>query len=561
MKKRIFASVFFTSLLLLFFGLASVLILSEMIVSSDAKEKLIGFTNDLADNQDSNTAGNFLQGKKFGLFRVTLILPNGEVYYDSFSDSSKMKNHGDRQEVKNALNRGTGDSERYSSSLDKKTIYHAVRLKNGEVLRCAITYDTIFRQIKILAYMMLGIVFLSLIISALIARFLTEKIVRPINRIDLTNPEKKDVYDEISPLIKKISTQKEQIKKQFADIRQKTEEFLIITDRMTEGLIILNQNIEIVSINHSARNFLEVDNSCIGKSLLAVDRSSFARDIFSDKTQDISFTRKLERNDRYYLVFFNKIVVDNTFNGYALLLVDITDSKMAEKQRKEFTANVSHELKSPLQSVIGSAELMENGLVDNKDIPEFAKKIRKKSLRLLSLINDIIFLSRLDEGRHGGEQPVRLTVVATDVFEMLHDKAAQKNITLQKTVEDFEIYGIYQYFHELIFNLIDNSIKYNIEYGKVFLEIKRDSEHLEIKVSDSGIGIPQNELPRVFERFYRVDKSHSSLIEGTGLGLSIVKRIALHYGGKIDISSVEQQGTQISVFIPIKNITKKEVID
>ncbi len=556
MKKRIFAAVFITSLAVLIFGMLCVLLISEVIVSSDVREKLDSFTADLAAGQNQSGELPFILNKKFGLFRVTLIHPDGTVYYDSFSKADELKNHLNREEVQEALHSGSGFSERYSDSLDKRIIYRSLKLESGDILRCAVTSETVLKQISTLAYVMFGIVVFLIIISAVLARLLTEKIVRPVNHIDLNHPLQCEVYDELSPLIGKISEQQRQIGKQIDDIRQQSQEFMLITESMTEGLMILNPNVEIVSINHSAREFLNVERDCIGKSLLTVDRSSFARDLFAKQSIERSSNRTIERDGNYYLIFFNRIVVDEIFKGYALLLVDITQSRLAEKQRQEFTANVSHELKTPLQSIIGSAELLEKNIVKTSDIPSFATRIREKSLRLLSLINDIIFLSRLDEGRSGGETTFSTRAVGFDVIQMLEDRAASRNITFEKNIDDIALFAVYQYLHALIYNLCDNAIKYNQDGGRVELVITDMGDMLSIKVSDNGIGIPEDSQSRVFERFFRVDRSHSVLTEGTGLGLSIVKRIVRFYDGELKLSSKEGQGSEFTVLLPFKNLKK-----
>ncbi len=557
MKKRIFAAVLVTSLAVLIFGMLCVLLISEVIVSSDIREKLDYFTSDLAAGQNQSGEVPFILNKKFGLFRVTLIHPDGTVYYDSFSKADELKNHLDREEVQEALQSGAGFSERYSDSLDKRIIYRSLKLESGDILRCAVTSETVLKQISTLAYVMFGIVVFLVIISAVLSRVLTEKIVRPVNQVDLNHPLESEVYDELSPLIGKICEQQRQIVKQIEDIRQQSQEFMLITESMTEGLVILNPNVEIVSINRSAREFLNVNQDCIGKSLLTVDRSSFVRDLFSKESIQRSSRNTIERDGRYYLIFFNRIVVDELFKGYALLLVDITPNRLAEKQRQEFTANVSHELKTPLQSIIGSAELLERNIVKTVDIPSFAKMIREKSLRLLSLINDIIFLSRLDEGRRGGETSFSSRALSSDVVQMLEDRATSRNIRFEKNIEDIELFAVYQYLYALIYNLCDNAIKYNQDGGRVDLEIADKGDMLSIKVSDNGIGIPEDSQSRVFERFFRVDKSHSVITEGTGLGLSIVKRIVMFYEGELKLTSKEGQGSEFTVLLPFKNLENR----
>ncbi|MCR5083920.1 MAG: hypothetical protein K6A65_00255 [Succinivibrionaceae bacterium] len=546
MRRRIFAAVLCTSLAVLAAGLFGVLLLTDLIMSQDLEARLAAFAHDLA--QGENRAPGWLRGQRFGMFRATIIDPGGTVLYDSFEEAAGMDSHADREEVREALATGSGSSNRYSSSLGTRTLYHALRLGNGTVLRCAVTSDTIFRQVQGIALVALGIALLGAIVSALIARALTDKIVRPINRIDLNHPLESEVYDELSPLLGKISAQQRQIAAQIADIRQRSEEFMVITDRMAEGLIILNPRLEIMSINRSACRILGVGPDCVGRPLLSVDRSALSRELLEGTYSDGQ--RPLERDGRHYLAIANRISMDGSPKGLAVLLVDITERRLAEMQRMEFTANVSHELKTPLQSVIGSAELLESGLARPGDVQAFAGKIRQQGLRLLSLINDIIFLSRLDEGRHGGEQDFTLRAVAADALDMLRDKARERGVDLGMEVANATVYGAYQYLHTLIFNLMENAIKYGREGGHARLVISAGECDITIAAEDDGIGIPERDQARVFERFYRVDRGPAALIAGTGLGLSIVKRITLLYHGQLELESKEGQGTTMTVRLP-----------
>ncbi|MBR5598049.1 MAG: ATP-binding protein [Lachnospiraceae bacterium] len=482
--------------------------------------------------------------------RITWIAKDGSILFDNHADIDKMGNHSDREEVKEAMETGVGSSRRHSITLTRNTVYEAVLLSDQTVLR--ISMD----QISTLALLWgliqpFGIILLLVVaIVYYVAEKLADQIMQPLDLIDLEHPLEEESYEEMAPFLNQIYHQKKQIKKQGKELDLRKLEFEQVVSHMREGLVLLNTNNQVLSINPAAMEIFQTTEKCIGADILSVERKQkFISAIEKAKEQGHSEIR-LEKNNREYQFDISSICTKKGNGGFIILAFDITEQRNAEKMRREFSANVSHELKTPLQSIIGSAELMKTGIVKEEDIPRFIGHIHTEASRLVVLIEDIIRLSELDEEGEIQKEEVSLHQVATEVLLSLREKAEKQKVTLQLKGSQGIIPGVYRLLHEVIYNLCENAIKYNIEGGKVVVKIEDREQQASISVEDTGIGIPLEHQERVFERFYRVDKSHSKKTGGTGLGLSIVKHAVGYHNGKIDLFSREGKGTTVMIWFP-----------
>lgn len=480
-------------------------------------------------------------------YRLTWIDQDGTVLYDTQVNALDMDNHADRKEIKEALTIGIGDSSRYSDTLTEKMLYSARRIEDGTVLRIAMGMDSIFALLLDILGPMLWILAIVFILSSLLADKMAKDIVKPLNELDLEEPTLNQTYDELSPMLTKISKQHKVIEEQVNELKQKTSEFEQITASMNEGLVVLDKNGKILSMNKAARTLFHAHSDLNGIDFLHVDRSLPITQAIHDAIQGKNSEFRESRNGREYQFGFSCIRDGEMNVGIVILCLDVSESVYAERNRQEFTANVSHELKTPLQSIIGSAELLESGLVKEEDTSRFIGHIKREATRLVSLINDIIRLSQLEEMCEIPLESVDLHEVAEEVCESLMDVANKENISLSVRGDSCVIQGVRSYLYEIIYNLCDNAIRYNEENGKVVIEIQKEGKNKVIRVIDTGIGIPLEHQPRIFERFYRADKSHSKETGGTGLGLSIVKHAVAYHGGKIDLQSEEGKGTIITV--------------
>mgnify|MGYP005763534713 FL=1 len=494
---------------------------------------------------------SYLEGLDGENYRLTLIQSDGTVLYDNMADVSTLENHSDREEIREAMETGEGESSRYSGVLTEETLYLAKRLSDSSVLRIAVSHASVFSIAAGMFYPFIIVFLLTVVLAVVLAVKLSKSIVKPLNELSFENPLENDVYDEFIPMLRHMDSQNKKIKEQMISLKNSSNEFLAITENMSEGLVLLNEKGIIISINSSAEELFTADKNCIGKDFLTIERNPEVTKTLAKSTRDGYSETKISIKGRDYLFRASRIENGEEFVGSVLLLIDITDKNRAETLRREFTANVSHELKTPLQSIIGSAELMENGMVKPDDIPRFVGHIRAEASRLLSLINDIIKLSQLDEERSLPEEIVDIFVSAEDVREILNHSAKKRNIEFLLSGEHIKIRGVRQLIFEIIYNLCDNAIKYNKENGKVELRVYSDSNNAIISVSDTGIGIPPEDIDRVFERFYRVDKSHSKETGGTGLGLSIVKHSVGYLNGQINIESKPGEGTVVTVVFPL----------
>lgn len=482
--------------------------------------------------------------------RLTWIAADGSVLYDTRTDAESLENHASRAEVSQALTTGTGESTRYSSTLMEKTMYYAQRLDDGTVLRISISRATVGMIAVGMIQPLLIVLIVALILSGLLARRLSRRIVDPLNSLDLEHPLDNDAYEELSPLLKRIHRQHVEIQTQLRELREKTDEFTQITGSMREGLILLDEHGSILSINAAAQMLFGADAQCVGRDFLTVERSHEISAAIQAAVTDGHSEVRAERAGRVYQFDISRITSDGKLLGTVILAFDITEQEFAERNRREFTANVSHELKTPLQGIIGSAELIENGMVRPDDLPRFVGHIHAEAARLVTLIDDIIRLSQLDEGDAMPTEPVDLLAVSQEAAENLHDAAAARDVTVSVTGQPSVIPGVRRLLYEVVYNLCDNAIKYNRGGGRVDVTVAADAGGSSITVADTGIGIAPEHQSRVFERFYRVDKSHSKASGGTGLGLSIVKHAVQYHHGRIELESTPGTGTTIRVVFP-----------
>ena len=486
-------------------------------------------------------------------YRLTWIAPDGTVLYDTVTDAESLENHADREEVREALAHGEGESSRYSSTILQKTMYCARRLTDGSVLRISISRATAGVLLIGMVQPILIVVIVALILSAVLARRLSRRIVRPLNELDLEHPLENDAYEELSPLLGRINHQHRQIDEQMRELEQQRTEFSQITGSMREGLVLLDEKERVLSINPAACRLFDADERCVGQDFLTLDRSHDIRLAIADAMAQGHGEARAERGGRVWQFDVSRILSGTAAVGAVLLAFDITERETAEQNRREFTANVSHELKTPLQGIIGSAELLENGMVQPDDVPRFVGHIRKEAQRLVTLIGDIIRLSQLDEGDVMPRETVDLLTLSQEAADDLTSAAEQKNVTISVTGESTCVSGVRRLLYEVIYNLCDNGVKYNVEGGSVSVRVGTEDGKAVVSVADTGIGIAPEHQERIFERFYRVDKSHSKASGGTGLGLSIVKHAVQYLGGRIELESQPGKGTTMRVHFPDGN--------
>ena len=485
----------------------------------------------------------FLENVEADRFRVTWVDTDGTVLFDTQADQTIMENHADREEIREAMETGFGSAVRTSATMTEQTYYEAQKLKDGTVLRISTNQESALSLMIGMIWPIILIAVLSIGLSALLARRMARRIVEPLNKLDLEQPLKNEVYEEISPLLHRIHRQHNQIQMQVEKMKRKADEFNQITASMQEGLVLLDSYGKIVSINPAAQKLFETDGDCIGRDFLMIDRTRAMRSAVNDALDKGRAYARENRNGRDYQFDLSCIKSDDMVIGAVILAFDITERLNSEQMRREFSANVSHELKTPLQGIIGSAELLESGMVKPEDTPRFVGHIRKEAARLVNLIEDIIRLSQLDEGVELPTEKVDMLALAEDVKEILDTSAAEMNVRVDVTGAGFAVMGVRRMLQEIIYNLCDNAIKYNVPGGSVTIH----AENNRLVVSDTGIGIPAEHKDRIFERFYRVDKSHSKASGGTGLGLSIVKHAVQYHHGIITLQSELSKGTTISV--------------
>ena len=481
--------------------------------------------------------------------RVTWVGADGAVLWDNREDSTRMENHADRPEVHEALLLGKGHAARYSDTLSQKTLYYALRLSDGSVLRVSDTQYSVWMLVLQALQPVALVMVLAFCLALWLAGRLARQLVEPINAMDLNDPGEEIGYEELAPLVGKLRSQKRQISRQMEDLRRSREEFAAITENMSEGLLIIDQETRVLSYNAAALRLLDALTPVEENSVLALNREPGFRRCVEEALAGRRREELLEREDTCCRVLANPVEQDGAVTGAVLIVLDVTEKERREALRREFTANVSHELKTPLTAILGTAEILENGMVKPEDIPHFAGNIRREAQRLIGLVNDIIKLSRLDEGDTAAPwEMVDLHAMAEEVLRQLAPAAEKQRVTITVEGSVGPVRGVPQIIEEIIYNLCDNAIAYNKPGGSVRVTLTSTPEGERVTVADTGIGIPPELRERVFERFYRVDKSHSG--GGTGLGLSIVKHGAAYLGACIELDSELGKGSIFTLTFP-----------
>ena len=482
--------------------------------------------------------------------RITLIDKDGIVLFDNQAEAKTLENHAMRQEIMEAVAVGAGEAERFSDTLDKTTYYYAVRLEDGKILRLARTIDSIYKSVLQMLPIMGGIVIVVAFLASIVARRVTFNLIKPLDQVNLDEPLDNETYDELAPFLTRIAKQKRQLSKNLKKLRGKQEELTIITNNMNEGLVLLNGQQNVLFINESAAKIFGFSaKEVIGRNILTVDRAQEVQDLLQKVSQAGKGEGLYEKDGHFYQLSGSSV----NGSGSVILIYDVTEKMTAEKLRREFSANVSHELKTPLQSILGYAEIMKNGLVKDEDKQRFLERIHAEAGNMIELIQNIMELSRLDENKTLDDfEDVDLLKLAQSVTLRLKHKAQTKGVTLNVSGSSACVCGVQSILSEVLYNLVDNSIKYNKDNGKVDVKVQDGSEEVTVSVSDTGIGIGAADRERVFERFYRADKSHSKEIGGTGLGLSIVKHGVLFHKGRVELESEPGVGTTITFVLPKK---------
>ncbi len=543
MKKKIFRSLLLIAVLVLL--LSSIISSAYLHATYNAKQsERLAVELELIADAVNALGREYLEGVEDDSFRFTIVSSEGTVLYDSKADAAVMGNHIDREEITEAQETGRGSSARYSDTLTEKTFYEAVRLDNGDILRISTNQlslnGAILMVLPMNAVIALIAFVVALVISSSIAAFITE----PLEKLDLEEPSNNHAYKELTPILTKLHRQHRKIAQQVQTLRHKNEEFSQIISSMSEGLVLLDGEDSVIAINRSARRIFSVTEPWEGVDFLLMDRTPEIRQaIHARKHREV----ELQKDGRQYQFRISPIGVDGKRAGTLILAFDITEKAFAERNRQEFTANVSHELKTPLQGIIGSAELLQSGLVKPEDTTRFVSNIKSEASRLVTLIEDIIRLSQLDEKTEIAMESVDLACLCREVAQVLAPAAAKKQVTVHLDCDESSVNGVRRYLFEVVYNLCDNAICYNRDGGSVNVTVKKDGMHTLLSVSDTGIGIAPEHQTRIFERFYRVDKSHSKETGGTGLGLSIVKHAVQYHGAELRLQSSPGEGTTVTV--------------
>lgn len=543
MKKRIFRSIMLVSVTCVIAGLAFLMGILYHFFGNQLEKELKAEASYLAVAVEKEGEAAF-ESLPLEAARVTLIDSDGTVLFDNKADAKSMENHGERKEVKAAMETGTGKSVRQSDTLMEKTVYYAKKLSNGQILRVSSNQYTVAAILKELFLPLIYVVLLMAVMGAVFASRLTKRIVEPLNEVDFDHPEQAETYEEIAPLLTKINKQQKTIGKQIADARRQQEEFSIITENMSEGLLVIDNQTDLLSCNSSSRNLLAASGMQKQQSVFSLNRSEPFRQAVDAVLAGKHGETILRVGDNYCQVTGNPVFSDGAVTGGVLLLVDITEKIQRENLRREFTANVSHELKTPLTSISGFAEIIQDGFVKPQDVKIFAGKIFDEAQRLITLVGDVIKISQLDEGcLPYQKEDVDVYVLAKNILERFKEPAEKKGISLYLEGEHAVLSTVEPILDEVLANLCDNAVKYNRTDGNVTVTVLNGKHAVSISVADTGLGISQGEKTRIFERFYRVDKSHSKEVGGTGLGLSIVKHGAAFLGAKLELESTLKKGS------------------
>ena len=549
MIKKIFRSTLLANFLVLLASLALILGALYRYFTQVQMEQLQTQTA-LAAKGISAEGLDYFDGLKTASTRITWVDNTGKVLYDTESDAQTMENHGNRQEIKDALETGYGESSRYSSTLTQTSLYIAQRLDNGTVVRLSVTQHSIILLLLGLLPTLLVIVLVVVGLSVLTARYTAKRLVQPLNQLDLDAPLENPAYEEISPLLRRIDHQQKELSLQEQLLLQRKGEFDTIISKIREGMILLDKNGQIISMNPAAQSLLQTDESSIGKEILELVRNLQLHQLIEEGVAGRKGETIFNVDQTTYKVLARPVISEDQLTGMVLLFFDVTDQWQAEQMRREFTANVSHELKTPLHIISGYSEMLRNQLVSEDDVQVFAQKIYTESQRMVQLVEDIIHLSLLDESPQIAMEALDLYQLAQESLESLSGKASQKQIALHLKGEEAQIQGNRALLSSVIYNLCDNAITYNQPKGDVFVTIRQTDKNTILEVRDTGIGIPKDEGERIFERFYRVDKSRSKKVGGTGLGLSIVKHALKCHGATIQVDSQVGKGTRMTVTFP-----------
>lgn len=550
MTKRIFRSICFVAIAVFF---ASLVLIMGVLYSyfSDRQMKSLKTETTLCASAVEKDGLDYLNTVPNGDYRITWISADGTVLFDNKAKTDKMENHLEREEIREALATGEGESTRRSDTLMEKQLYSAQKLSDGTILRLSESYLAWWSLFLSMLQPIIIVIAIAIVLSLFLAYRVSRHIVKPLNELNLDEPNAESVYEEITPLVNRIASQQHQLKTQKAALKQKQEEFDTATGYMNEGIILLSESGAILSINHSATKLLGISRYCVGKDLLLFNNSFEIQELLRIAGAGNRTEKIIPIAERDYQFNASPIINDNKVSGIALIIFDITEKEKAEEARREFTANVSHELKTPLQNISGSAELLSNGLVKAEDVPKFAEQIFGESKRMITLVEDIIKLSHLDEGAEDMQrQSVDLYELADLTVRNLSPVAEAADVKLSLSGGKAIMEGVPQMLSGIIYNLCDNAIKYNRAGGSVNVDVKSTDEDAVLTISDTGIGIPLEAQDRIFERFYRVDKSRSKSVGGTGLGLSIVKHSVKLHGGEIELRSVVDKGTTIIITLP-----------
>lgn len=550
MTEKIFRSIILTAVIVLIGCFIAVGTVQYGYFTNLQRQELTAELN-LAAPSVERDGLDYLESLEDTASRITWVAADGRVLFDSDASADEMDNHADRSEIAEALETGSGESERYSATMTEKTLYMARRLSDGSVLRVSSAFYTILTVALGSMQAFFAILLAAIAASVLLARRLSRRIITPLNTLDLQHPLDNDAYEELSPLLKRIDQQNRRIEAQVAELKRRQDEFSAVTRSMNEGLVLLNAENHVLSLNPAAMRLFNADEDCVGRDFVTVSRDVPVTNAVRDALSTGRGAAQLERGERIYQIECSRIESDGAILGVALVAFDTTERAQAEQMKREFTANVSHELKTPLQSIMGSAELLENGLVKSEDQPRFIERIRSEAARLMALIEDIIRLSELDEGGALPMEPVELLTLCRDTAAGLSAAAEKRHVTVSVTGEEVTVPGVRRLLSEVFANLCDNAIKYNVDGGSVAIHVSRKGDNACVTVSDTGIGIPAEHQSRVFERFYRVDKSHSKSSGGTGLGLSIVKHAVAYHHGTVELDSREGKGTTFTVTLPL----------
>lgn len=546
MNSKIFRSNLLTSMLVLVITLVLIMGVLFDYFEAQLQRELVSeasYITNALEYEGVNYINDFKNADK----RITLIDRDGTVIADTSADEKELDNHKDREEVKEAFKSGSGSSVRYSDTLMKKTIYYATLLKNGTVLRVSTTQDSVIIILLGLMYPIILVIVIVLLLTLYLSHRVSKSIINPLNNLDLDNPESNVTYEELTPLLKKVASQKRKIDEQLKQAEQKQEEFKLITENMAEGFLVIDHQTNLLTYNSAALKLLDITEVQKG-SVLAVNRTKGFRDVVHKVLTGEHTENTINIDDKHYDLIANPVYDENKVIGAVIVILDVTESVDRETLRSEFTSNVSHELKTPLTSISGFAEMMMSGDTNKETVMDFSKTIYDEAQRLISLVGDIIKISELDERTTEFEQEiVDLAELSNQVAERLKPAADSKNITINVLGGVSKITGVKKILDEMISNLVDNAIKYNKDNGTVDIIVTNTENAAELIVRDTGIGIPQSEQSRVFERFYCVDKSHSKNIGGTGLGLSIVKHGAMYHNAQVSLESILDKGTSVKL--------------